>query len=92
MQNEGGSVHNIPGFLNAKNALNVAKWQWRWHLQGGCFHWRARDLRDLRTDAERRLWRSTEYELRAAKRRRPKPGSLVNLAKVRIERAKRKAS
>lgn len=81
---------NIPGFLAAKNALNVAKWYWRNHLQGGCMHWRARDLQDLRTDDERRLWRKTDIELREAKRRKAKSGGIVNLAKLRIERAKRK--
>jgi len=77
---------NIPGFIAAKNALNVAKWRWRWHLQGGGFHWRARDLLDMRDDHYLRMWRRTEVEFREAKRRMARRVGVVNL---RVERAKR---
>jgi len=81
---------NIPGFIAAKNALNVAQWRWRWHLQGGCFHWRARDLQDMRTDAQRKLWRKTDVELREKRRQKARRSGVVNLAKLRFERARKR--
>jgi hypothetical protein len=78
---------NVPGWLEQKNRRNVAKWQWRWHAQGGSRFWIARDLQDLRTDKERQVWRKLEFKLwRTRKSKR----NVVSLASVRIARAKRK--
>lgn len=72
-----------PGFLDLKNSENLAKWRWRWHQQGGGFHYAAHDLQDLRNDDQRKWWRAIVFEVRRLtihKRR-------ANLARLRIERA-----
>lgn len=84
-------MSNIPGFLATKNALHVANWRWHWHLQGGGFHWRARDLVDMRDDHFLRMWRRTEVRLREARRQKVARKNVANLAKLRFERARRKA-
>lgn len=50
-------------YLQLRNSLRLAQWQWRWHLQGGSQHFTARDLMDLRNDAELARWRRTRYRL-----------------------------
>lgn len=80
---------NIPGLHALKNQINVAKWKWRVHLQGGCSHWRARDLQDHRNDEDRAIWRRNEQKLRDAKREKARRKGVVNLAKLRIERARK---
>jgi hypothetical protein len=60
---------NIQGFLDLKNQACVAQWQMRWFLQNGSMHWKARDLRDLRNDEDRRRHMLILLNLRAARRR-----------------------
>lgn len=83
-------MNNIPGFLKLKNNVNKAKWQWRWHAQGGCFHWAARDLLDWRNDAERKAYRRLELKVRQIRRHSPTK-NVINLARLRIERARKRA-
>lgn len=75
------------GFLNLKNAKNVAAWQWRWALQGGSKHWCARSLLDLRNEEDKRLYRIIELK----RRHTPFGRRVVNLAAWRFERARQKA-
>lgn len=75
------------GFLDLKNAKNVAAWQWRWALQGGSKHWAARSLKDMRTEEEQRLYRIIELK----RRHTPFGRRVVNLAAWRFERARQKA-
>lgn len=79
---------NIPGFLALKNSISVAKWRWRWHLQGGSKFWAARNLRDLRNDEDMIRARMIEWKVKHT----PTGKKVVNLAARRIARAKRKAS
>lgn len=82
---------NIPGLLALKNRMNVAKWLWRWHLQGGCMHWRARDLEDRRTDDLRERGRRIETQVREAVREQRRGKRVANLAVLRLQRGLRKA-
>ena len=77
----------IGGFLDEKNQENRARWMWRWAQQGGSMHWKARDLLDLRNEEDLKRWRKTEHRLRHTPKSKKK---VINLAAVRIERAKRK--
>jgi hypothetical protein len=77
----------IPDWLQAKNSRNVARWRWRWHLQSGSRFWIARDLQDLRTEEELQMWRRLEHALRHTPYSKRK---VVNIARLRDERAKRK--
>lgn len=80
---------NIPGPLDAKNSLNIAKYLWRVHAQGGCFHWRARDLQDFRNDEDLRRGRSIQIRVIQAGRDQRRGKKVVNLAALRIARARR---
>lgn len=79
---------NIGGYLDAKNSSNLAKWRWRWHLQGGSAHWTARSLVDLRNDEDRKRYRIIEL----LRRRSPFGRRIVNLAAWRFERERQKAT
>jgi hypothetical protein len=74
------------GYLDLKNQMRIAAWRWRWASQGGSFCIAARPLQDLRNDADRARWRLIEFKVRHC----PKGRRVVNLAAVRIERARRK--
>jgi hypothetical protein len=73
------------GFLDFKNQLNKAQWAWRWAAQGGSFFTEARSLKDLRNDEDRSRWRLIELK----RRHLPMGRRVVNLAAVRIERARK---
>lgn len=77
----------IGGYLDAKNDANRARWMWRWAQQGGSIHWKARDLLDLRNEDDLKRWRRLAYALRHTVKSKRK---VINLAAVRIARAKRK--
>jgi hypothetical protein len=77
----------IGGYQDFKNEENRARWLWRWAQQGGSMHWKARDLLDLRNAGDLERWRVTEHKLRHTPKSKKK---VINLAAVRIERAKRK--
>jgi hypothetical protein len=79
------SVKDVPDHLAVRNSEHVAEWRWRWHLQGGSKHWAARSLKDLRNDEDLKRWRRIEFQRRHTKF----GGKVVNLAAVRIQRAKR---
>lgn len=79
---------NIPGFLAVKNSVSVAKWRWRWHLQGGSKFWVAHSLLDLRNDEDRRRYRAIEVK----RRHTPFGGLVVNIAAWRFERVRRQAT
>ena len=81
---------NIPGFLDMRNKLNTARWSWKWHLNGGGFHWRARDLEDSRTCDLLERGRDIETKVRQARRELQMPRKVVNLATLRIQRGLRK--
>ena len=74
---------NIGGYLDAKNSENVAKWRWRWHLQGGSRFWMARSLEDLRNEEDLRRWRLIELKRRHTK----KGGKVVSMAAIRLAKA-----
>lgn len=78
----------IPHWLEVKNSRNVAKWSWRWHRQNGSRFWGARDLQDLRDEEGHRLWRAIEFKRRHLSK---KVRKVVNLAAIRIARARRRA-
>lgn len=76
---------SAPGFLDLKNQLRIAAWRWRWARQGGSFCIAAHPLQDLRNDADRARWRLIEFKVRHC----PNGRRVVNLAAVRIERARK---
>lgn len=76
-----------PGYLDRKNSANLALWRWRWHLQGGGQHWRARNLQDLRNKSDRARYAALLLDLREAKRWLKRGRNVVNLARL-LRRAK----
>lgn len=78
---------NTPGYLDIKNSANVAKWRWRWHLQGGSSGWSARPLQDLRNEEDLRRGRAIDLKRRQL---RPSKRQVINLCRERIQRALRK--
>lgn len=76
------------GFLDLKNAMNVAAWKWRWALQGGSTLWAARPLRDLRNEEDLKRYRLVEVK----RRHTPFGRRVVNLAAWRFERVRRQAT
>lgn len=58
----------VPGFLAQKNSMAVAKWSWRWHLQGGGSHWAARDLQDLRNNEDLKRHRAIQFAVWRSRR------------------------
>ena len=80
---------NTPGYLDLKNSANVAKWRWRWHLQGGSAGWSARPLQDLRNEEGQKQYREIELRRRHLRVRHQK--KLINLMHERAERIRRKA-
>lgn len=79
---------NTPGFLDAKNSENLARWRWRWHLQGGSSGWSARPLLDLRNAEDLKRYREIELKRRHL---RPRSRKVVNLTHERFERIRRRA-
>lgn len=77
-----------PSFQDFKNEVNRAKWTWRWALQGGSRFWVARDLKDLRTEGEREMWRRLEVKIRHTPRFKRR--KVVNLTHERFERERRR--
>jgi hypothetical protein len=78
--------------LDLKNRLNIRKWEWLRHLRGGSFHVTAHDLVDRRTLDLQERGRRLEVEMREVKRLEEAPvRKLANVAKRRIERARRMA-
>jgi hypothetical protein len=73
------------GFFDLRNQLNKARWAWRWSAQGGTYFSHARPLQDLRNDEDRSRWRLIEFK----RRHLPMGRRVVNLAAVRIERARK---
>lgn len=80
---------NIKGPLDLSNAENLGKWHWRWHLQGGCMHHRARDLQDLRNDEDMRRWRSIQIRMFQARRQLARGKKVVNVAKWKFDRIRK---
>jgi hypothetical protein len=83
---------NIPGFLDLRNRVNLAKWMWRWHLQSGGPHWRARNLADLRNEEDRKRGRSIEVSVMQARRELRRARNVVNLVALRMACVRRQAS
>lgn len=75
-----------PGPLDLKNQMNVARWQWRWHLQGGSASWSARPLQDLRDDEGLRRYRDIELK----RRNSPFGRRVVNINAWKFERIRQK--
>jgi hypothetical protein len=84
-------VNNIPGPLDQKNRENIDRWRWRVHLQGGTMHYCGHDLQDFRDMFDMEIWRKNEQKLREARRAQMQIRKVVNLAKLRIQRARKKA-
>lgn len=82
---------NVPGPFDLHNQLNLAKWKWRWHLQGGGQHWRARNLKDWRNDDDRKRGRSIEVRVMQARRELRRARRVVNLAALRMTSARSNA-
>lgn len=72
-----------PGFNDWKNSQNLARWRWRWHLQGGSHFWVARDLIDMRDEEQLIHWRVMEVEVRRLRRARP------NVVRISTAKARR---
>lgn len=82
---------NIPGPLDLRNLTNLAKWKWRWHLQGGGQHWLARNLKDWRNDDDRKRGRSIEVRVMQARRELRRANNIVKLAALQMTGARREA-
>jgi hypothetical protein len=97
---------NVGGFLYYRNQKARAQWMYRWAQQGGSFFYRARSLQDTRNASQKfnghqlrmaagkvRKYAKALYEAarekRATERETPQ---VVNLAAVRIERARRRSA
>lgn len=80
---------NIPGPLDQKNRENVGRWMWQTHLRGGCMHFKARDLPDLRNEEDMRRWRYVEIRLCQA-RRALRRGTVLRF-KLRAAQARRQS-
>jgi hypothetical protein len=79
----------IGGYLYYKNQENRAHWYWRKAKQGGSYFNPGRDLQDLRSEEDKERWRELEFKRhRLAKKYR----KVVNLAALRIERARRRSA
>jgi hypothetical protein len=76
------------GFLALKNAMQVARWRWKWALQGGSMHWAARNLQDQRTGDQLKDYAAIEVKRKHARTGPP----VVNLAARRINRARRQTA
>jgi len=68
---------NAQGYLQLKNEIARAQWQMRWAQQGGSMHWKARDLRDVRSDEDRRRHMLILITVRAARRRLLRDSAIV---------------
>lgn len=79
---------NTPGYLDIKNSENIAKWRWRWHLQGGSSAWSARPLKDLRNDDDLKRYRAAELRRIHI---RPRSRKVINLTHEMFQRIRRKA-
>lgn len=77
---------SIPGLLDLKNQVNVARWRWRWHLQGGSSSWTARPLQDLRNEEDLRRYREIEFD----RRHTPFGRRVVNINAWKFERIRQK--
>lgn len=79
-------MSEIGGFVDQRNSENLARWRWRWHLQGGSRFWIARPLQDLRNEEDLSRWRRLEGALRHTPKSKRK---VVNIAAWRIRNARR---
>lgn len=77
---------NTPGLIDLKNQMNRARWQWRWHLQGGSSSWTARPLRDQRNEEDLRRYRDIELK----RRHTPFGRRVVNITAWKFDRIRQK--
>lgn len=79
---------NAQGFKDWKNSQNLARWRWRWHLQGGSGFWVAHDLIDMRDEEQLIQWRVMEVEVRRLRRVRT---NVVHISTAKARRFLRQA-
>jgi hypothetical protein len=70
-------VRDLPGFLALKNIVSVSLFRWRWHMQGGSGSWRARSMRDMRTEQQAARWRRIEFQVHELRHGREARGAVV---------------
>lgn len=73
--------------LYLRNQDALAAWRFRWRLQGGSYHWKARDLSDTRDQEQQRQWRVIEFKRRHTGKAKQKT-KVVNIAAWYLRRAR----
>lgn len=75
------------GFQDLKNAMHLARWKFKWALQGGSCLWHARPLADQRNDDLLKRYRKIEVDRREARKNK----RVVNMVSWRYARERRAA-